>query len=106
MTSGGIAVDLSRNTVTVGDRTISLKAKEAEILHVVADGGVARYGHLISKVWCLDEPGDAYGAMKTHVCALRKKLAGTGFRFVTHHGIGFELVCDRPPRAGLLSALA
>ncbi len=106
MTPADIDVDLARNIAHVAGRDISLPAKEAELLHVLARGGVARYGHLISQLWCLDEPETALATIKTLVCYLRRKLAGTGVRIDNHWGVGFELVRDRPPPgAGLLSAL-
>ena len=107
MTPHDLNVDLERNIAHAAGQSIPLTPTEAEFLHVLTRGGVARYGHMISQIWGANEPNWAKNTIKFYAVQLRKKLAGLGFKIITHRGAGFDLVRDRPPaRAGLLSELA
>ncbi len=98
---------MNRNVAHAGDRSIQLTAIEAEFLHVLARGGVARYGHIISQIWGMNEPDWAKNTIKYYVVQLRRKLVGLGLKIITHRGVGFELVRDQSPVcAGMLSTLA
>jgi DNA-binding response OmpR family regulator len=79
--------------VLVGDDSISLRAKEFDLLHTFAQhkGIVLTREQLLNLVWGYD----FYGQTRTvdvHVAHLRKRLAGSQLRIETVTGVGYKLV--------------
>lgn len=90
---GDISILPARREVLVGDDSISLRAKEFDLLHTFAQhkGIVLTREQLLNLVWGYD----FYGQTRTvdvHVAHLRKRLAGSQLRIETVTGVGYKLV--------------
>jgi DNA-binding response OmpR family regulator len=91
---GDLAVDLAGHRVHVGDREVSLRPKEFDLLaRLAADQGtVVRREVLMSEVW----DSHWFGGTKTldvHVAALRRRIddGGAASRITTVRGVGYRL---------------
>jgi DNA-binding response OmpR family regulator len=88
---GALTIDRRAQRVHLGDREISLTAKEFDVLSFLAEdpGAVRRRTEILEHVW----EGHWYGATKTvdaHVAAIRKKLGDPAWVEAVR-GVGFRL---------------
>ena len=88
-----VTIDPDRREVTVAGRSATLRTKEFDLLHTLADnrGRVLSREQLLNLVWGFD----FYGQTRTvdvHVAHLRKILAGSHVSIETVTGIGYKLV--------------
>ncbi|MCC7360363.1 MAG: response regulator transcription factor [Anaerolineales bacterium] len=88
-----LTLDPSRREVRVGEREVSLRAKEFDLLLALAEhaGRVLTREQLLNLVWGYD----FYGQTRTvdvHIAHLRKALAGGQARIETLTGVGYKLV--------------
>ncbi len=93
---GDLHIDSDRHEVTVAGHSIELRAKEFDLLRVLAShqGFVFTREKLLDQVWGYD----FYGQTRTvdvHVAQLRKHLAHSQVvRIETITGVGYKLVAD------------
>ena len=92
-TVGDVTIDLDRREVTVGTRPVALRAKEFDLLAVLAQnpGIVLTRERLLEIAWGYDFPGETR-TVDVHVAHLRKKLAGAATQIATVSGVGYKLV--------------
>jgi DNA-binding response OmpR family regulator len=93
--AGDVIVDPARRTVTAAGREIDLRAKEFDLLLVLAqnEGIVLSREKLLDLAWGFD----FYGQTRTvdvHIGHLRNKLEGSTARIETVWGVGYKLVTD------------
>ena len=90
---GNVRVDPARHEVHVGDRPVSLRAKEFELLEAFCrqPGIVLTRDRLLEDVWGFAYPGETR-TVDVHVKQLRDKLAGADARIETVWGVGYKLV--------------
>jgi len=91
--AGDVTIDQARREVTVGGRPATLRTKEFDLLHTLAEnrGLVLTREQLLNQVWGFD----FYGQTRTvdvHVAHLRKILAGSRVSIETVTGVGYKLV--------------
>jgi DNA-binding response OmpR family regulator len=76
--------------------TVSLTATELGILEILMrrSPGVADRRSIAQRVW--DNEADAFGSntIDVHLARLRSKLAGTGVRIETVHGVGYRIIAS------------
>jgi DNA-binding response OmpR family regulator len=91
---GNLTIDPARREVQAGEQSVALRAKEFDLLLVLAEhrGLVLTREQLLQLAWGYD----FYGQTRTvdvHVAHLRKKLGpGTSARIETVTGVGYKLV--------------
>jgi DNA-binding response OmpR family regulator len=92
---GDVRLDPARREVTVGGKTINLRAKEFDLLAAFMrhEGVVLDRERLLSIVWGQDFYGDTR-TIDVHVAWLREKLSGATARVQTVWGVGYKLVLD------------
>jgi DNA-binding response OmpR family regulator len=92
---GDIRLDPLRREVTVGAKSITLRAKEFDLLSAFMryQGLVLDRERLLSLVWGQDFYGDTR-TIDVHVAWLREKLTGATARVQTVWGVGYKLVLD------------
>jgi DNA-binding response OmpR family regulator len=90
---GNLRIDPARREVTVGDRPITLRAKEFDLLLTFAQnlGLVLDRERLLNLVWGFDYLGDSR-TIDVHVTWLREKMNGCTCRIQTVWGVGYKLV--------------
>lgn len=93
ITLGNLRIDPARREVTVGDRPVTLRAKEFDLLltFVQNEGLVLDRERLLNLVWGYDYLGDSR-TIDVHVTWLREKLQGCTCRIQTVWGVGYKLV--------------
>ena len=94
---GTLRIDPRRREATVGDRLLSLRAREFDLLFALArDAGlVLTRDALLGDVWGTDFPGETR-TVDVHVAEVRRKLAPDGPTIETVRGHGYRLL--PPPR--------
>jgi DNA-binding response OmpR family regulator len=90
---GDLTMDDARREATVGGKPVTLRAKEFDLLHTLAEhrGIVLTREQLLNLVWGFD----FYGQTRTvdvHVAHLRKVLSGSAVSIETVTGVGYKLV--------------
>lgn len=92
---GDIRLDPARREVRIGEREVSLRAKEFDLLAAFMrhQGLVLDRERLLSIVWGQDFYGDTR-TIDVHVAWLRDKLQGAKARVQTVWGVGYKLVLD------------
>jgi two-component system alkaline phosphatase synthesis response regulator PhoP/two-component system response regulator ResD len=92
---GDIRLDPARREVSVGAKSITLRAKEFDLLAAFMrhQGVVLDRERLLSLVWGQDFYGDTR-TIDVHVAWLREKLSGAKARVQTVWGVGYKLVLD------------
>ncbi|MFH1185278.1 MAG: response regulator transcription factor [Chloroflexota bacterium] len=90
---GELSIDAARREVHVGDRSLELRAKEFELLMLLAEqpGRVFTREQILERAWGFEY----YGQTRTvdvHVGQLRKKMQGAAVRIETVTGVGYKLV--------------
>ena len=90
---GNLRVDPARHEVHVGDRSVSLRAKEFELLEAFCrqPGIVLTRDRLLEEVWGFAYPGEMR-TVDVHVKQLRDKLTGAEAKIETVWGVGYKLV--------------
>jgi DNA-binding response OmpR family regulator len=93
--TGDIRLDPARREVTIAGKSISLRAKEFDLLAAFMryQGLVLDRERLLSLVWGQDFYGDTR-TIDVHVAWLREKLSGAKARVQTVWGVGYKLVLD------------
>ncbi|MBI3979741.1 MAG: response regulator transcription factor [Chloroflexi bacterium] len=89
---GDLRIDLARREVTVGTRTIELRAKEFDLLVALArhPGVVFDRDRLLNLVWGYDYPGETR-TIDVHIAWLRDKLKDSTAQIQTVWGVGYKL---------------
>lgn len=89
--AGGIIIDKSAHTVSIGEERIELSYKEFELLiYFVENKGIALSREkILNSVWNYDYFGDAR-TIDTHVKKLRSKLGEKGAYIKTVWGMGYK----------------
>jgi DNA-binding response OmpR family regulator len=92
---GDLRLDPARREVTVAGKSITLRAKEFDLLAAFMkhQGVVLDRERLLSMVWGQDFYGDTR-TIDVHVAWLRDKLQGAKARVQTVWGVGYKLVLD------------
>ena len=92
---GDIRLDPLRREVSVAGKSVSLRAKEFDLLSAFMrhQGLVLDRERLLSMVWGQDFYGDTR-TIDVHVAWLREKLSGAKARVQTVWGVGYKLVLD------------
>ena len=88
---GGVTVDLTRHTVSVEGRPVTLTRKEFQVLALLAsaDGAVCTRSRIVAEVWGRSWAG-ANRTLDVHVATLRTKL-GNPEVVQTVRGVGYRL---------------
>ena len=93
LTFGDLTMDFARYQVMVKGKTISLTAKETELLKtlVQAKGRVLSRDFLLERVWDYDRAAEIESrTVDVHIRRLREKLGGEARRIVTVKGAGYR----------------
>jgi DNA-binding response OmpR family regulator len=90
---GNVRVDPARHEVRVGERVVTLRAKEFDLLEAFCrqPGIVLTRDLLLEDVWGFAYPGETR-TVDVHVKQLRDKLAGADAKIETVWGVGYKLV--------------
>ncbi len=90
---GNTRIDLARHEVTIEEQPIELRAKEFDLLKVLAQntGIVLDRDRLLNLVWGYEYFGDTR-TVDVHVAHLRDKLTGSSAQIQTVRGTGYKLV--------------
>jgi two-component system alkaline phosphatase synthesis response regulator PhoP/two-component system response regulator ResD len=90
---GNLRIDTARREVWVADQSVSLRAKEFDLLAYLARhrGLVLSRDQLLNAVWGYDFYGDTR-TVDVHIAHLRDKLSGSDVTIETVWGIGYKLV--------------
>jgi two-component system, OmpR family, alkaline phosphatase synthesis response regulator PhoP len=92
---GDVTIDQARREVTVAGRPMSLRSKEFDLLHTLAEnrGLVLTREQLLNLVWGYDFMGQTR-TIDVHVAHLRKILASSHVSIETITGVGYKLVTN------------
>lgn len=92
---GELAIDKARREVKVGDRELTLRTKEFDLLAALAEnaGIVLTREQLLDRVWGYNFYGETR-TVDVHVQHVRAKLADSGLGIMTVRGVGYKLVDD------------
>jgi DNA-binding response OmpR family regulator len=98
---GRLTVDKQRHEARVGDRELTLRTKEFELLVAFLEnaGIVLSREQLLDLVWSYDFYGETR-TVDVHVQHLRQKLAGSGVGVQTVRGVGYKLIEEPGPAGG------
>jgi DNA-binding response OmpR family regulator len=93
LTVGSLRVDPARREAFVGDRQVTLRAKEFDLLVAFCrqPGVVLTRERLLEDVWGFAFPGETR-TVDVHVKQLRDKLADADAQIETVWGVGYKLV--------------
>jgi DNA-binding response OmpR family regulator len=93
-------VDKARREAHVGDRELTLRTKEFDLLVAFLEnaGIVLGREQLLDLVWGYEFYGETR-TVDVHVQHLRQKLAGSGVGIQTVRGVGYKLVEETFPAA-------
>jgi DNA-binding response OmpR family regulator len=88
---GNVTIDLSRHTVTVDGKVVTLSRKEFQVLAMLASSGgaVCTRNRIVAEVWGRSWAG-ANRTLDVHIASLRTKL-GRGDLVQTVRGVGYRL---------------
>lgn len=90
---GNTTVDLARHEVTIDGAAVELRAKEFDLLKVLAQniGIVLDRDRLLNLVWGYEYFGDTR-TVDVHIAHVRDKLAGSSAQIQTVRGTGYKLI--------------
>lgn len=90
---GNTRIDLARHEVTIAEQAVELRAKEFDLLKVLAqnNGIVLDRDRLLNLVWGYEYFGDTR-TVDVHIAHLRDKLTGSSAQIQTVRGTGYKLV--------------
>ena len=103
---GSLRVDPRRRDAWVGERRLTLRPREFDLLAALArdPGVVLTRDALLEDVWGTDFPGETR-TVDVHVAEVRKALGPDGPEIETARGLGYRLVPpDREPIPGRVAA--
>lgn len=97
LVAGDLRIDLDRREATVGNRQLTLRPKEFDLLATFAQapGVVYEREKLLRLVWGYDFLGDSR-SVDVHVAWLREKLGQSRAQIQTVWGVGYKLVVVEP----------
>ena len=89
----GFTFDALAATLTIGDETRELRARELRLLEILLSrpGQTYSKSHLIDRLFSFDEEVSD-NAIEVYVGRLRRKLDGSGARLETLRGVGYRLI--------------
>ena len=89
---GSLSLDVMTATATINDVDILLAMKEFALLLLLlqGDGECIESESLYAQIWKRPSNND-YGALKTAIYRLRKKIEGSGFQVESKRGKGYSL---------------
>jgi two-component system, OmpR family, response regulator TctD len=89
----GFTFDALAATVSIGDETRELRARELRLLEILLSrpGQAYSKAHLIDRLFSFDEEVSD-NAIEVYVGRLRRKLEGSGARLETLRGVGYRLI--------------
>ena len=92
LTVGQLTIDPARREVRAGERSLSLRPKEFDLLLALTEhqGLVMSRAQLLDLVWGFDFPGGTR-TVDAHISNLRTRIKGTDTEIETHPGIGYKL---------------
>lgn len=94
---GDLHIDLTRHSITAGDKELRLSRTEFDLLRLLAEGGdrVLSRSEILDNIWGSAAFIDA-NIVDQYVRYVRKKLEAVGAttKIVTARGLGFQLVFD------------
>lgn len=92
VTIGNLTIDPDRRTVMVGTRSVDLRMKEFDLLHVLARNSSRVFSRerLLEVVWGYDFAGETR-TVDVHIAHLRHKLQGMTPSIETVWGVGYKL---------------
>jgi two-component system, OmpR family, alkaline phosphatase synthesis response regulator PhoP len=92
---GDVTIDPARREVSVAGRLATLRTKEFDLLHTLAEhsGRVLTREQLLNLVWGFDFLGQTR-TVDVHVAHVRMILAGSRVSIETVTGVGYKLVAD------------
>lgn len=95
MRVGDAALDPLAGTLSVGDRTETLRNRELRLSEVFfgAPERIFSKAHLLDRLFAYDED-PSENAIEVYVGRLRKKLTGSQVRIETVRGVGYRLVAQ------------
>lgn len=90
--AGGIALDVTRHTVTANGEPVSLTLKEFDLLRCMMEhpGVVFTRDQLLGELWGYDFDGETR-TVDVHIRTLRQKLGACGERIETVRGVGYRI---------------
>jgi two-component system alkaline phosphatase synthesis response regulator PhoP len=93
--AGPLTVDPARRQARIGDRLLSLRTKEFDLLLVLAEhqGVVLTREQLLDLVWGFEYGGETR-TVDVHVAHLRQQLGGDAVGIETVWGVGYKLVAQ------------
>jgi two-component system response regulator ResD len=91
--AGGLRIDAASREVTLDGRSLTLRAKEFDLLSAFAQhkGTVLDRERLLRMVWGADYYGDSR-TIDVHVAWLRDKLGDSSVKIQTVWGVGYKLL--------------
>ena len=91
-----VEIDLARREVRTGEQTVTLTAKEFDLLAFLTRnrGIVFSRDRLLDRVWGYERPVDTR-TVDSHVKSLRHKLGSSGSVVLTVRGVGYKVDADR-----------
>ncbi|HYM15741.1 MAG TPA: response regulator transcription factor [Dehalococcoidia bacterium] len=92
---GALTIDKARREAMVGDRELTLRTKEFDLLAALAEnaGIVLTREQLLDRVWGYNFYGETR-TVDVHVQHVRARLAESGLGIMTVRGVGYKLVED------------
>lgn len=89
----GFTFDALAATLTIGEETRELRARELRLLEILLSrpGQTYSKSHLIDRLFSFDEEVSD-NAIEVYVGRLRRKLDGSGARLETLRGVGYRLI--------------
>lgn len=93
ITVGDITIDSRQRSVTIGARSVELRAKEFELLQTLAQSPNTVFDRekLLNLVWGYEYYGDSR-TIDVHITHLREKIEGSTVKIQTVWGVGYKLV--------------
>ena len=94
-----ISVDLNLNVLIADGRVIKLQPQQAEILSILCDRTlhVVRLERLITRVFGINEPGDALRVIRVQISCLRKILSDTSYEIENVWAVGYRIIERKLP---------
>jgi DNA-binding response OmpR family regulator len=91
--AGSLEIDLARREARLGDRLLSLRAKEFDLLRALAEhqGMALSREQLLNLAWGFDYYGETR-TVDVHIAHLRQQLGDGAVAIETIWGIGYKLV--------------
>jgi DNA-binding response OmpR family regulator len=91
--AGDLVIDRDRREARAGDRDLTLRTKEFDLLATLAEnnGIVLTREQLLDRVWGYDFYGETR-TVDVHIQHVRAKIAEAGVSILTVRGVGYKLV--------------